>query len=87
MFGCVWNGNANGEGIILFKMKKTHFELRQPLPSPEIRSSSSGNLLAKRLYRNNSLNKLTPLNSSMSALGSLNTSLIPSVSLRKLVRL
>jgi hypothetical protein len=46
------------------------------------RTNSSGNLLAKRLYRNNSLTKLTPLNTSIS--GSLNTSLIPSVSLRKL---
>ena len=51
------------------------------------RTGSSENLLARRLHRNNSHSKLTPLNSSMSLLGSLHTSLIPSVSLRKLVRL
>jgi hypothetical protein len=67
-------------------MKKTHFDLKRLDQLPE-RSSSSGNLLAKRLYRNNSLSKLAPLNTSVSMLGSLNTSLIPSVSLRKLVRL
>ena len=55
----------------------------QPLDNQPKRSNSQGNLLAKRLYRNNSLNKLTPLNNT-SIMGSLNTSLIPSVSLRKL---
>ncbi len=50
------------------------------------RSNSSGNLLVKRLYRNNSASKLTPLNNS-SMLGSLNTSLIPSISLKKLNRM
>lgn len=67
-------------------MKKTRFDLKPLGELPEGRSSS-GNLLAKRLYRNNSLTKLAPLNTSVSMLGSLNTSLIPSVSLRKLVRL
>jgi hypothetical protein len=67
-------------------MKKNQLDSKSIKPIPE-RSNSSGNLLAKRLYRNNSLTKLAPLNASMSMLGSLNTSLIPSVSLRRLVKL
>lgn len=69
-------------------MKKNQFDLK-PLKAPVgERSNSTGNLLAKRLYRNNSsLTKLIPLNQSTSMLGSLNTSLIPSVSLRKLAKL
>ena len=65
-------------------MYRDRIELRPILKSPDVRSNSSGNLLAKRLYRNNSLTKLTPLRNSPSILGSLNTSLIPSISLRKL---
>ena len=56
--------------------------LLEPLENVPKRSNSQGNLLAKRLYRNNSLTKLNPLNNT-SIVGSLNTSLIPSVSLRK----
>ncbi len=68
-------------------MKKNRIN-QSPLKDtiPE-RSNSSGNLLAKRLYRNSSLNKLSPIWHSPSMLGSLNTSLIPSVSNRKLAKL
>ena len=62
-------------------MKKDRINLT-PITGTQPRSNSSGNLLAKRLYRNNSHSKLTPLNTSI--VGSFNTSLIPSVSLKKL---
>ncbi len=65
-------------------MYRDRIELRPILKSPEVRSKSYGNPLTKRLYRNNSLTKLTPLKNSPSVLGSLNTSLIPSISLQKL---
>ena len=48
--------------------------------------SHSVNRLAKRLHRDNSLNRLTPLNTSV-LVGSLNNSLVPSISLRNLHRL
>lgn len=66
-------------------MKKHHLDSKSIKPIPE-RSNSTGNLLAKRLYRNNSLTRLNPLNNSTSLQGSLNTSLIPSISLRKLIK-
>lgn len=68
-------------------MKRDNIDFKNNKVSP-LGRSNSGNLLAKRLYRNNSLTRLTPLNNSPSMLGgSLNTSLIPSVSLRKLAKL
>jgi len=68
-------------------MKKTLEEPKQIKYSIEERSNSTGNILAKRLLKKNSLSKLTPLNTSSSILGSLNTSLIPSISLKKLAKL
>lgn len=67
-------------------MKRDKVDLEPLKHYPEKRSNSSGNLLAKRLYRNNSLTKLVPISSTSSIHASLNTSLIPSVSLRKFNR-
>ena len=68
-------------------MKKKQDNLKPIKYSVEERSNSAGNLLAKRLIKNNSLSKLAPLNPNSSILGSLNSSLIPSISLRKLAKL
>ena len=67
------------------KQLKRNLEQLEPIPhEPERRSNSQGNSLAKRLYRHSSLTKLSPISTNQSLLGSLNTSLIPSVSLKKL---
>jgi len=66
-------------------MKRDKLTL-EPINHTQKRSNSQGNLLAKRLYRNNSSSKLSPLDNS-SIMPSLNTSLIPSISLRKLNKL